>query len=183
MTRLPFGAGVDWDLAREQFIDRAARDALVEESAEITRDDGVVSVARLRAAAHDPDPGALAALFDGPVVPMAARRLYRDFLARSSLAFSPAARAASSDDDFRRQIGPFEFDFVIEDDAAFFVISPIGEDVPRRLMLIASRGGVLSLDLPEPIAGVIQLGLARDDPRFQQVHALLQDKGTAINLQ
>ena len=117
------------------------------------------------------------------VVPFAALRLFRSLLTRASVAASPMARAASSTEEMSRSIGDFTLDVMVEPDATFLVLGPIGEAAPRQMTLLGEDGRLAALALPDPIGDTIQLGLAEDGAEMTLARQLVGDPMTAIFIQ
>lgn len=176
MVTLPKEEDVDMELAKERFGDTEARNSLVLEARDAAAK--ALSIHDLKRAVQEGRP--LSALGDGNVVPFRAVQLYRSLLARQSLGYSQMARAARTEDDLRRQIGDFEMNVIVDDDAVFLMIEPVNTVVPSTLTLIHDDGRMKTLKLPEPINAVQQLGFPIDTPETDEVLALLQDPATSI---
>ncbi|MCB8837753.1 hypothetical protein [Aurantimonas sp. VKM B-3413] len=120
----------------------------------------------------------------GTPVPLGLLRLKRYQSQAKSLAFSPAARAASTDTQIARTIGAFRLEVLEEEDAVFVVVGgPEGLALPRQLTLI-HEGMRQSLDLPlgKPIGKIVQTGLDPLSREDQTVIDMLKDPETEIYL-
>lgn len=117
-------------------------------------------------------------------VPIGLLRLRRQYLQGRSLAFSTAARAASTEADIARTIGSFRFQLVDDGDVYFVIVSPneAGE-FPRHLTLIHEERR-LSLDIPlgNPIGSVLQIGFDPTSDGGSRTIELLKDPKTEIYL-
>ncbi|MAU98652.1 MAG: hypothetical protein CMP81_22670 [Fulvimarina sp.] len=160
--------------AERSFVDRRAARDLAGDPAERTERTGRVDiVAFLAGTSADAGP-----------VPIGLIRLRRQYLQGRSLAFSTAAKAASTDTDIARTIGGFRVELVDEGDAFFVIVSAdAATELPRHLTLIHEERR-LSLDIPlgNPIGGLLQIGLDPSSEGDRRVIDLLKDPRTEIYL-
>lgn len=125
----------------------------------------------------------------GSVVPFGLIALQRRRLRAHARGHSAVARAASTIEDVAREVGPFRLELIEESDAAFVLVRPRdgnGEGdgpLPSRLDLINEPSGLsLGFDLPEPVGGVVQLGLPLGTPDGRLALEALRDPRTELFL-
>lgn len=180
----PNNSDKQWQQAVEAFADRQAARNLALESAELEPSDqsGISTSQLINMARENGSPAALFAKFDGPV-PMNAIKLFRALLDRTSIGTSLHARAASTEGQIERELGPYHMSVVIEDDAAFMIIDLNDNPAPRSCVLLHEDGRNKAFDFGAPIEDVLQFGISRNNPQFQSMLDLLIDPVTSIYLQ
>ena len=93
-------------------------------------------------------------------------RLQRHAARARATAISPAARAAHTDGDTARTIGPFHLNLIDEDDLVFLTITgPDTAKLPARLdAFVEEDQRHINLTLPEAVGETVMLGL---DPKSE----------------
>ncbi len=161
------------------------RDALAEHAGAHEGEARPVTVAQMVAMAKaGASPAQLMGGQQGPV-PIGALRLYRSLAARTAMAVSLSARAASTTAEggpVERTIGDFEFSLVRDVDAAFIVIRNVADEVPTSLFFLGEDGETSELALPEPVDGGIQLMIPLASADGRKIVTLAADDQTAIFL-
>lgn len=171
----------DWAEIEARFTERQAGRKLIEESRD-TAQGGALSFARLiEAAQRGTSPAALMAGGAGPI-PLNAVRVFRALLARNSLGYSQQARAASSEGAIAREVGAYRIEVAFEDDATFVMIDVGGEAVPHSALFLHDDGRHGQLSLPDPVEGMIQIGLSHAHSESRELIELLKDADTSIYL-
>jgi len=173
-----------WREAETGFGETQAARMLRLESDEAHRPAGdALSLSKLISMAKSgQNPAALFASFEGPM-PLGAIRLYRALLAKASLGASKHARAASTEGQMERELGPYHMELVMEEDAAFMMIDVNDNPAPHFCVLLHDDGRHQSFDLDEPVDGAIQFGVSINNPQYDALIDLLQDPVTSIYLQ
>ena len=173
-----------WLAATQAFADRqAARNLAIESAEQEGMHKSGLSVSKLiNMAREGGSPAALFASLDGPV-PMNAIKLYRTLLDRTSIGTSLHAKAASTEGNIERELGPYHMAVVIEDDAAFMIIDLNENPAPRSCVLLHEDGRNKAFDFGSPIDDVLQFGISRNNPQFDSMLDLLADPVTSIYLQ
>ena len=162
--------------AERRFVDRRASRELAGHAADGAERAGRLDVAAFLAGQSAETPGA--------PIPIGLLRLRRQYLQSRSLAYSTAARAASTEADVARTIGGFRFELVDDGDACFVIVSPnAAGEFPRHITLIHEERR-LSLDIPlgNPIGGVQQIPLDPESNGGSRTIELLKDPKTEIYL-
>ena len=173
-----------WQHATKAFADRqAARTLATESSEQKTSFETALSVSKLiQMAREGGSPAALFAKLEGPV-PLNAIKLYRSLLDRTSIGTSLHARAASTEGQIERELGPYHMAVVIEDDAAFMIIDLNENPAPRSCVLLHEDGRNKAFDFGAPVDDVLQFGISRNNPQYESMLELLEDPVTSIYLQ
>ncbi len=181
MIKLQKPTDEQWEIAEKAFMDRQAARQLADESVAVSREKAV-SIAQIgKALGAGKSPAALFASSSRPI-PMNALRFCRALLASTSLASSLQARAASTEGDFDRDVGPYRMEINFEDDAVFLMIELGNAPAPRSVIFLHDDGRHEGIELAEPIQGFIQMGISRADELGRRLIALLKDPETAIYL-
>jgi len=115
--------------------------------------------------------------------PVVARR-YRNLLAGTASAFSPAALAAATDPVPSRVLGPWLLRVSQPQGLApVLVLEQLAPaPAPAAIEAVGRAGGPVRLELPAPIRGTIQLPLDADFAALEAFHRLIADPETAIAL-
>ncbi|MGI9386623.1 MAG: hypothetical protein ACR2OX_04270 [Methyloligellaceae bacterium] len=171
----------EWARAESTFVDGQAARTLFDEAHETADSQRTLSVSKLRDAVRQGQ--AVTSLFQsGEPIPMNVLRIYRGLLEHGSLAVSDQARAASAGTVMARDIGPYRLEVEVETDAAFLIIELGAEHPPKSMTLLHEDGRQEKIDLPDPIDGIVQIGISKSDGRQGPVLDLLRDPQTAIYL-
>lgn len=181
MIKLKRPTEKQWDAAADAFVDRQAARQLADESLTVSQDQSVSIAQIVKALSAGQSPASLFGSTSQPI-PMNALRFCRSLLASTSLASSLQARAASTEGDFDRDVGPYHLEISVEDDAVFFMIELGNAPAPRSVTLLHDDGRYEGIELGEAIQGFIQMGISRDDATGRRFIALLEDPETAIYL-
>lgn len=113
----------------------------------------------------------------GPV-PIGLLRLQRHAARARARAISPAARAARTEGDTARAVGPFQLTLIDEDDVVFLTITgPDADSLPTRLdAFVEEDGRHVALTLPAAVGETIMLGL---DPKTEVGQDVIEILGHA----
>lgn len=131
--------------------------------------------------AGDQAGGAMGGEIGGPI-PIGLLRLRRHAARARALARSPAARAAHTADEVARKIGAYTLRLIDEGDVVFLTLAVTGAEntaadtqvMPTQLeVFLDTTGEHILLDLPKPIGGTIQLGLARSQKKGKDLLNIL----------
>ena len=172
-----------WQQAQSSFTDRQAARKLADESANSAQKGTTLGAATLISMARNgSSPAQLFTALDGPV-PLNAIKLYRALLSRTSIGTSLHAKAASTEGQVERELGPYHMEVVIDDDAAFMIIDLNENPAPRSCVLLHEDGRNKAFDFASPVDDVLQFGISRNNPQYESMLELLTDPVTSIYLQ
>ncbi len=179
----PSNMDKQWQQAQNSFADRQAARNLAKESAmEPQTSTGLSASTLISIAREGSSPAQLFATLNGPV-PMNAIKLYRALLSRTSIGTSLHAKAASTQGQVERELGPYHMEVVIDDDAAFLIIDLNENPSPRSCVLLHEDGRNKAFDFAAPVDDVLQFGISRNNPQYDSMLDLLTDPVTSIYLQ
>ncbi len=179
----PSNMDKQWQQAQSSFADRQAARNLAKESAATTQKSAGLSASTLISMARQGgSPAQLFAALNGPV-PLNAIKLYRALLARTSIGTSLHAKAASTEGQVERELGPYHMEVIIDDDAAFMIIDLNENPAPRSCVLLHEDGRNKAFDFGAPVDDVLQFGISRNNPQYDSMLDLLTDPVTSIYLQ
>lgn len=171
----------DLDALRERFVERQSGRMLAEEADLAEANETAQNIrAALQSVAGARDGRSLLTNSPDTPVPLGLVAIARAVLARRSRAHSIAARAASTGGALAREVGPYRLEVVEETDAIFILISVGDLPSPAQFQGLGPGGQFVELELPPPVAGTIQLGIASSDEVYDYLVAILTDPGSSI---
>jgi hypothetical protein len=174
-----FGSA-EWDEVRTRFLERQSARQLAEAPDEAASDTALITAAK-RALAGEISPHDLLKA-SGAALPIGLASVAKALLARRSIAFSAAARAASTQAFGPREVGPYLVEFAEEPDAIFLMVSCRSLSAPKLFQALTDAGLFIEIELPAPVEDVVQIGIARTDRRFANLLAVLGDSGSSFFL-
>lgn len=171
----------EWDEARARFLERQSARHLAEDAGARTDDASLISATR-KALAGEISPHELLKVRPGAALPFGVAAIARALMAQRSLAFSAVARAASTHVLGPREVGPYLVEFAEEQDAVFLMVSCRSQLAPKLFQGLTETGLFVEIELPDPVDDIVQTGIAKAAPIFEDLLTVLKDPGSSFFL-